>query len=109
MIWRRFLIQSNISKRFTLCYSDIAGFQYYAPKMLDKLKSEANGHIFIEPLIEVATQLIFIYPELVIVNAARCFLGKALKFIPEYSHPRFINTDKNPAYGKAIADLKNIL
>ena len=39
-------------------------------------------------------------------NAAKIFLGKALKSIPEYSHPQSINTDKNPIYGKAIAELK---
>ena len=40
------------------------------------------------------------------MNAANLFLSKALKSIPEYYHPRFINTDKNPTYGKAIAGLK---
>jgi IS6 family transposase len=39
-------------------------------------------------------------------NAAKRFLGKALRSIPEYSHPRTINTDKNSAYGKAITALK---
>ena len=34
-------------------------------------------------------------------------MGKALKSIPEYSHPESINTDKNPAYGKAINELKS--
>ena len=41
-------------------------------------------------------------------NAAKLFLGKALKSIPKYSHPRSINTDKNPIYGRAIAALKMI-
>ena len=39
-------------------------------------------------------------------KAAKRFLGKALKSIPNYSHPSSINTDKNPAYGKAIKELK---
>ncbi len=40
-------------------------------------------------------------------NAAKRCLGKALKSIPEYSHPETINTDKNPAYSKAITLLKS--
>ena len=39
-------------------------------------------------------------------KAAKRFLGKALKSIPNYSQPSSINTDKNPAYGKAIKELK---
>jgi len=39
-------------------------------------------------------------------QVAKRFFGKALKFIPDYSHPISINTDKNPAYGKAIKELK---
>lgn len=34
-------------------------------------------------------------------------LSKALRSIPEYVHPKTINTDKNPTYGKAIAKLKS--
>jgi transposase-like protein len=40
-------------------------------------------------------------------NVAQRFLSKALKSIPKYSHPASINTDKNPAYGKTIKELKN--
>jgi transposase, IS6 family len=39
-------------------------------------------------------------------KAAKRFLGKALKSIPNYSQPSSINTDKNPTYGKAIKELK---
>jgi IS6 family transposase len=39
-------------------------------------------------------------------NAARRFLVKALKSIPEPSRPNTINTDKNPPYGKAILGFK---
>ena len=39
-------------------------------------------------------------------KAAKRFLGKSLKSIPNYSQPSSINTDKNPAYGKAIKELK---
>ncbi len=41
-------------------------------------------------------------------KAAKCFLSKALKSIPVCDHPKIINTDKNPSYGKAIAELKAI-
>ena len=40
------------------------------------------------------------------INAAKRFLGKTLSSIPEYAHPKTINTDKNPTYGKAISRLK---
>ena len=39
-------------------------------------------------------------------KAAKLFLGKALKAIKKYDHPRVINTDKAPAYGVAIQELK---
>ena len=39
-------------------------------------------------------------------KAAKIFLGKALKSIPSYAHLRSINTDRNPAYGIAINQLK---
>ena len=39
-------------------------------------------------------------------NAAKRFLSKALRSIPRDTHPITINTDKNPAYGKAITALK---
>jgi transposase-like protein len=39
-------------------------------------------------------------------QAAKRFFGKALKSIPDYSYPISINTDKNPAYEKAIKKLK---
>ena len=41
------------------------------------------------------------------VNAAKRFLVKALRSIPEYAYPKSINTDKNPTYSKAIKSLKN--
>ena len=39
-------------------------------------------------------------------KAAKLFLGKALKAIKKYNHPAVINTDKAPAYGVAIRELK---
>jgi len=39
-------------------------------------------------------------------KAAKRFLGKALKSLKKWSHPHIINTDKAPAYGIAIAELK---
>ena len=40
-------------------------------------------------------------------KAAKRFLRKALNSIPNKFHPKNINTDKNPTYGKAIAELKD--
>ena len=39
-------------------------------------------------------------------KAAKRFLAKALRSLKEWAHPKTINTDKNPAYGLAIAELK---
>ena len=39
-------------------------------------------------------------------GAAKLFLGKALKNLKKYDHPTVINTDKAPAYGVAIRELK---
>jgi len=40
-------------------------------------------------------------------KAAERFLHKALNSMPNKSHPKNINTDKNPTYGKAISELKD--
>ena len=39
-------------------------------------------------------------------KAAKRFLGKALKSLKTWAIPKNINTDKNPAYGAAIRELK---
>jgi IS6 family transposase len=39
-------------------------------------------------------------------QAAKIFLGKALKRIPKWAHPSSINTDKAPSYGVDIEQLK---
>ena len=39
-------------------------------------------------------------------QAAKRFLGKALKSIKSWAHPQTINTDKAPAYGAALTQLK---
>ena len=39
-------------------------------------------------------------------QAAKRFLGKALKSIKTWAHPTVINTDKAPTYAAAIAQLK---
>ncbi len=39
-------------------------------------------------------------------KAAKRFLGKALKGLTPWDQPRTINTDKAPAYGSAITELK---
>ena len=99
--------------------------QYYAPKILDKLKWYWKPKLGLswrvdETYIKVKGKWVYLYRALDKTgntmdfylsktrntNAAKIFLGKALKSIPEYSHPQSINTDKNPIYGKAIAELK---
>lgn len=100
--------------------------QYYAPKMLDKLKWYWKPKLGLswrvdETYVKVRGKWVYLYRAIDRggdtidfylsstrnSNAAKRFLGKALKSIPEYSHPRSINTDKNPSYGKAITELKN--
>lgn len=39
-------------------------------------------------------------------TSARIFLQKVLRSLPQYAQPICINTDKNPAYAKAIDNLK---
>lgn len=101
------------------------GVQYYAPKILDKLKWYWKPKLGLswrvdETYIKVKGKWVYLYRVLDKhgntidfylsrtrnTNAAKLFLSKALKSIPEYYHPRSINTDKNPTYGKAIAELK---
>lgn len=99
--------------------------QYYAPKILDKLKWYWKPRLGFswrvdETYIKVKCKWAYLYRALDKngdtidfylsstrnANAAKRFLSKALRSIPECSHPKTINTDKNPAYGKAITALK---
>ena len=99
--------------------------QYYAPKILDKLKWYWKPKLGLswrvdETYIKVKGKWVYLYRAIDRsgntidfylsrtrnVNSAKRFLSKALKSIPEYSHPSSINTDKNPSYGKAIKSLK---
>ena len=99
--------------------------QYYAPRLLDKLKwywKPTLGYSWRvdETYIKVKGKWTYLYRALDKggntidfylsptrnMNAARRFLGKALRSIPEYAHPKSINTDKNPTYASAIESLK---
>jgi transposase, IS6 family len=99
--------------------------QYYAPKILDKLKWYWKPRLGLswrvdETYVKVKGKWVYLYRAVDKsgdtidfylsttrnANAAKRFLAKALKSIPEYSQPSSINTDKNPAYGKAINALK---
>jgi IS6 family transposase len=99
--------------------------QFYAPKMLDKLKwywkptLGASWRVE-ETYIKVKGKWVYLYRALDKEGntidfylsttrnsaAAKRFLSKALKSIPAYARPKTINTDKNPAYGRAINELK---
>jgi len=99
--------------------------QYYAPKILDKLKSYWKPQFGYswrvdETYIKVKGKWMYLYRALDKfgntidfylaktrnTNAAKYFLTKALKSMPKCSHPKTINTDKHPAYAKAIEQLK---
>ena len=45
----------------------------------------------------------FISPPVVTAKLAYRFLGKILNNVKKWQIPRFINTDKAPAYGRALA------
>lgn len=100
--------------------------QYYAPKILDKLKwywkpKLGESWRVDETYIKVKGKWTYLYRALDKsgntidfylsskrdTHAAKRFLSKALKSIPKYLHPMSINTDKNPTYGKAIKELKS--
>ena len=100
--------------------------QYYAPKILDKLKwywKPKSGFSWRvdETYIKVKGKWAYLYRAIDKygntidfylsstrnANAAKRFLSKALRAIPRYSHPETINADKNPAYSKAIDLLKS--
>ena len=99
--------------------------QFYAPKLLDKLKwywKPTLGHSWRvdETYVKVKGKWAYLYRAIDKAastvdfylsttrnsNAAKKFLSKALNSIPVYFRPKTINTDKNPAYGKAISELK---
>jgi len=100
--------------------------QYYASKILDKLKwywKPKLGHSWRvdETYIKIKGRWTYLYRALdksgnmidfylsLTRNskAAKRFLCKALNSIPKDSHPKSINTYKNPTYGKAIKELKS--
>jgi len=98
---------------------------YYAPKLLEKLKWYWKPQLGCswrvdETYVKVKGKWAYLYRALDKygntidfylsstrnTKAAKRFLSKALKSIPKWAHPEAINTDKNPTYGKAIAELK---
>jgi len=99
--------------------------QFYAPKILDKLKwywKPTLGYSWQvdETYVKVKGKWVYLYRAIDKTgntidfylsttrnaNAAKRFLNKALNSIPAYARPKTVNTDKNPAYGKAISELK---
>lgn len=99
--------------------------QYYAPRILERLKwiwkPRSGGSWRVdETYVKVKGKWVYLYRALDKygdtidfylsstrnTSAAKRFLGKALRSIPRSSHPETINTDKNPTYGKALAQLK---
>lgn len=100
--------------------------QSYAPKMLDKLKWYWKPRLGFswrvdETYIKVKGKWAYLYRAIDKcgntidfylsrtrnTEAAKRFLGKALRSIPTHSHPSSINTDKNPTYISAIEELKS--
>jgi transposase-like protein len=99
--------------------------QYYAPKILDKLKWYWKRQLGFswrvdETYIKVKGKGVYLYRAIDKfgntidfylsstrnTSAAKRFLGKALKSVPNYCHLLSINTDKNAAYIGAIKQLK---
>ena len=99
--------------------------QYYAPKILEKLKWYWKPKLGLswrvdETYIKVKGKWAYLYqaldkdgntiyfclPSTRSINAAKRFLSKALRSIPEHARPNTINTDKNQTYTRAIAKLQ---
>ncbi len=99
--------------------------QYYAPKILDKLKwywkPKSNTTWYVdETYIKVKGKWKYLYRAVDKrgntidfylsstrnTKAAKRFLNKALRKLKECDQPKTINTDKNPTYNKAISELK---
>ena len=116
------LIERGVEVDHTTIYHWV---QYYAPKILDKLKWYWKPKLGLswrvdETYIKVKGKWAYLYRALDrdgntidfylsstrSINAAKRFLSKALRSIPEYAHPNTINTDKNPTYVKALAKLQ---
>lgn len=95
--------------------------QYYAPKILDKLKWYWKLTLGLswrvdETYIKVKGKWVYLYravdkagntidfylSKTRNTNAARLFLGKALKSLPKTSHPESINTDKTQSMAKPL-------
>ncbi|STJ94213.1 transposase, IS26 [Escherichia coli] len=66
----------------------------------------AAGRICTGPSTAGAALSIFISPPVVTAKLHTGFLGKILNNVKKWQIPRFINTDKAPAYGRALALLK---
>lgn len=100
--------------------------QYYAPKLLDKLKwywkrSYGSTWYVDETYVKVKGQWRYLYRAIDgrgntidfylsrtrNSHAAKLFLSKSLRKLAEWQRPKTINTDQNPAYGKAITALKS--
>jgi transposase-like protein len=98
---------------------------YYAPKILDKLKwywKPTLGYSWRvdETYVKIKGKWVYLYRDLDKCgntidfylsptrssDAAKRFLSKAMKSLKHWAQPGVINTDKNPSYTKAIAELK---
>jgi transposase-like protein len=98
---------------------------YYAPKILDKLKwywKPTLGYSWRvdETYVKIKGKWVYLYRALDKCgntidfylsptrssDAAKRFLSKAMKSLKHWAQPGVINTDKNPSYTKAIAELK---
>lgn len=99
--------------------------QYYAPKLLDQLKWYWKGrrsstwyvdetyikirgkwHYLYRAVDERGHTIDFYLSKTRTTHAAKRFLGKAVRKLKEWEHPKVINTDKNAAYLGAIRGLK---
>jgi transposase-like protein len=100
---------------------------YYAPKILKKLrwyirpKSYRNWHVD-ETYIKVKGKWVYLYRSVDDhgdtidfylsktrnAKAAKLFLNKSIRKLKDWEKPQIINTDKNPAYIKAIKNLKKL-
>ncbi len=78
------------------------------PWHMDETYVKVNGRwaYLYGPSTAGAALSIFISPPVVTAKLHTGFLGKILNNVKKWQIPRFINTDKAPAYGRALALLK---
>ena len=94
----------EIEKRLRWCYKPTMGYSWRVDETYVKVKGK---WAYLYRAIDKRGHTIDFYLSSTRnTQAAKRFLGKALKSIKSWAYPNTINTDKAPAYSAAITELK---